>query len=555
MTGRPATCGRTCAPSAAASRAQLEHPPPRLGIVVVLRERERDRPADRGRELAHPRHLALGRGEVFAERARGRELEHAGAELAEHAADAEQLVLGRERAGHRLAVDRHVRDRAARREAERAGLDAFAHDRAPSPRCRRASRARSSRRAPPSRSRAPRRAAPACRRRAASASRSTASRYSGNVSHSHWMPADSAAPGMSSTPSIRPMSQSCLSGCTGAKPTPQLPITTVVTPCQHVGVSSGSQVTWPSKCVCTSTKPGVTSAPSASIVSRARAVDRADLGDDAVGDRDVGGARRRAGAVDDRAALDHEIVHVLIAPLRRTPGRLRPGDRAPRARRSDRHGRTGCSARRLNARLGVRPRDAEHLLGEHRGRGRHRDVLADRAEAVGALRLAVEADRRVDRLRHPVDGEVREDLIARDRVFGVAVVVGPRAELLDDPTREPGRRIGEAVAERLRVLALDLLVRGAASVMNSPAAARSAISSSVSAMPLASAGNASSMLLCSPTHVLGVDRGERAPRSSRPSRHPARRSGRSRGAPSASSTPRRRAARPSPARVVGPDHP
>ena len=130
-------------------------------------------------------------------------------------------------------------------------------------------------------------------------------------------PRDSAAPGMSSTPSIRPMSHSCGRACTGANPTPQLPITIVVTPCQHVGVSSGSQVTWPSKCVCTSTKPGVTSAPSASTVSRALPVDRADLGDDAVGDRDVGGAAGRAGPVDDRAALDHEIVHVSAAPRRR----------------------------------------------------------------------------------------------------------------------------------------------------------------------------------------------------------------------------------------------
>ena len=32
----------------------------------------------------------------------------------------------------------------------------------------------------------------------------------------------------------------------GAKPTPQLPITTVVTPCQPDGETSGSQVTWPS---------------------------------------------------------------------------------------------------------------------------------------------------------------------------------------------------------------------------------------------------------------------------------------------------------------------
>ena len=46
-------------------------------------------------------------------------------QLAEHLADAEQLVLGRERAGHRLAVDRAVHDRARRREAERAGVDAL----------------------------------------------------------------------------------------------------------------------------------------------------------------------------------------------------------------------------------------------------------------------------------------------------------------------------------------------------------------------------------------------------------------------------------------------
>ena len=32
----------------------------------------------------------------------------------------------------------------------------------------------------------------------------------------------------------------------GAKPTPQLPMTTVVTPCQLEGAISGSQVAWPS---------------------------------------------------------------------------------------------------------------------------------------------------------------------------------------------------------------------------------------------------------------------------------------------------------------------
>ena len=51
---------------------------------------------------------------------------------------------------------------------------------------------------------------------------------------------------MSSTPSINPISQSCRSGRAGAKPTPQLPITTVVTPCHDDGVMSGSHVTCPS---------------------------------------------------------------------------------------------------------------------------------------------------------------------------------------------------------------------------------------------------------------------------------------------------------------------
>ncbi len=72
------------------------------------------------------------------------------------------------------------------------------------------------------------------------------SRNSAKLSQPHWIPADSAAPGMSSTPSISPISHSWRSGATGAKPTPQLPITTVVTPCQHDGVSVSSHVAWPS---------------------------------------------------------------------------------------------------------------------------------------------------------------------------------------------------------------------------------------------------------------------------------------------------------------------
>ena len=188
LTGRPGDLRADLRAFGRGLRAQLEHAPPRFGIVVVLRERERDRPADRRREPAHPVHLAIGRGEILAERAGRRELEHTGSELAEHRADAEQLVFGGERARHRLAVDGHVHDRAAGREARTRRRRCRRGRSRPSPRCRRASRARCARRARPSRSRAPRRAAPACRRRAPSASCSTASRYSGNDSQPHWMP-------------------------------------------------------------------------------------------------------------------------------------------------------------------------------------------------------------------------------------------------------------------------------------------------------------------------------------------------------------------------------
>jgi hypothetical protein len=51
---------------------------------------------------------------------------------------------------------------------------------------------------------------------------------------------------MSSTPSIRRIRRSWSSGRQGAKPTPQLPMTTVVTPCQEEGVMRSSQVAWPS---------------------------------------------------------------------------------------------------------------------------------------------------------------------------------------------------------------------------------------------------------------------------------------------------------------------
>ena len=87
--------------------------------------------------------------------------------------------------------------------------------------------------------------------------------------------------------------------------------------------------TWPARrsgCGCRRS-PGVTIAPSASMRRAAGPVTRADVGDPAVVDGDVGGERCRAGAVDDGAAGDDEVMGHGWAPRwvrgggRRTAGR------------------------------------------------------------------------------------------------------------------------------------------------------------------------------------------------------------------------------------------
>src|SRR4051794_19689528 len=76
------------------------------------------------------------------------------------------------------------------------------------------------------------------------------------------------AAGMSSTDSMSSARYSRSSGLHGANVTPQLPSTTDVTPCQHDDDATGSQPTWASRWVWTSTNPGLTTRPSASIDSR-----------------------------------------------------------------------------------------------------------------------------------------------------------------------------------------------------------------------------------------------------------------------------------------------
>ncbi len=69
---------------------------------------------------------------------------------------------------------------------------------------------------------------------------------SGNDCQFHARPSASTTPGMSSTPSMSSMRRAWSSGRTGAKPTPQLPATTVVTPCHDEGIMRSPHEAWPS---------------------------------------------------------------------------------------------------------------------------------------------------------------------------------------------------------------------------------------------------------------------------------------------------------------------
>ena len=68
--------------------------------------------------------------------------------------------------------------------------------------------------------------------------------------------------------------------------------------------------------------------------------------------------------------------------------------------------------------------------------------------------LPVQPHRRRDGAGHPVDRHVREQLVAGERPLGVAVAVAPRAELLQDPREQPGRRVGERGADGLGLRSL-----------------------------------------------------------------------------------------------------
>src|SRR5881396_2364922 len=150
------------------------------------------------------------------------------------------------------------------------------------------------------------------------------------------MPAAIASAAMSSARSRLRTTRCFRDAEQGASVNPQLPITTVVTPCQHEHVPSGSQKTCASMWVWPSMNPGATTRPSASMTSRARSR-ILPVDDPTVPDGDVGAVARQAGAIDQGAVLDDEIVgHRPFLPRSLSYFR-RPARGIIRAGKEDRH--------------------------------------------------------------------------------------------------------------------------------------------------------------------------------------------------------------------------
>ena len=128
------------------------------------------------------------------------------------------------------------------------------------------------------------------------------------------MPASIASVGMSSTAVRQRANHSRSSGLHGASAKPQLPMMTLVTPCQQEQLPIRSHATWASMWVWPSMKPGATISPSASMVRSAADADAPDLDDAAVLDADVAAIARGARAVDDRPVADHQIEPHAVLP-------------------------------------------------------------------------------------------------------------------------------------------------------------------------------------------------------------------------------------------------
>jgi hypothetical protein len=107
-----------------------------------------------------------------------------------------------------------------------------------------------------------------------------------------------------------------------------------------------------------------------------------------------------------------------------------------------------------------RSRRTDDLARERRVAGRHVDRSPIRYRPRPVLAGVIGPERAADRTGEPVEADIRQQLVARERGLDIAVAIGPRAELLDDPRGKPDWRVRQPKGERLRARALDPLIAG-----------------------------------------------------------------------------------------------
>src|SRR5262249_6516325 len=110
--------------------------------------------------------------------------------------------------------------------------------------------------------------------------------------------------------------------------------------------------------------------------------------------------------------------------------------------------------------LGQRTRGSQDFAREFgvSSRRRNRRAIRDHPGSMPAKVIGIE--RRSDGAREPIEADVGQYLVTREDALDIAAAVGPSAEFLDDPRREPRRRIAEAEAQGLRARALNPLIAG-----------------------------------------------------------------------------------------------
>src|SRR5712671_5045141 len=89
----------------------------------------------------------------------------------------------------------------------------------------------------------------------------------------------------------------------------------------------------------------------------------------------------------------------------------------------------------------------EYLVRKNRRRHWQFDPSGRQARHAGAGVLPVDASRRRGGVGEPVETDIVEHRIDGELIFRIAVVIGPRLELLVDPQRLTRGRVGKRIAQ------------------------------------------------------------------------------------------------------------